>query len=111
MLQNKISTPFDLKMNKTPKSIIKSIAKKHLPNYITNAPKVGFGELLIPFFNNTLPKWYKKDVLDNEAPIKDFISLDFLKTIYSSKNYSYRMWLIYSLNKWLTYNLDAKNFK
>ena len=51
------------------------------------------------------------DVLDNEAPIKDFISLDFLKTIYSSKNYSYRMWLIYSLNKWLTYNLDAKNFK
>lgn len=105
------SLPFDLKMNKTPKSIIKSIAKKHLPNYITNAPKVGFGQLLTPFFNSTLPDWYKTEIIDTDSPIKHFISSEFLESIHSNKDYSYRMWLIYSLNKWLTYNLDAKNFK
>ena len=105
------SLPFDLKMNKTPKSIIKLIAKKHLPNYITNAPKVGFGQLLTPFFNSTLPLWYKTEIIDIDSPIKHFISPVFLKSIHSNKDYSYRMWLIYSLNKWLTYNLDAKNFK
>ena len=105
------SLPFDLKMNKTPKSIIKFIAKKHLPNYITNAPKVGFGQLLTPFFATTLPIWYKTEIIDIDSPIKHFISPEFLKSIYSNKDYSYRMWLVYSLNKWLTYNLDAKNFK
>lgn len=105
------SLPFDLKMNKTPKSIIKSIAKKHLPNYITNAPKVGFGQLLTPFFNSTLPDWYKTEIIDTDSPIKHFISSEFLESIHSNKDYSYRMWLVYSLNKWLTYNLDAKNFK
>ena len=105
------SLPFDLKMNKTPKSIIKFIAKKHLPNYITNAPKVGFGQLLTPFFNTTLPIWYKTEIIDIDSPIKHFISPEFLESIHSNKDYSYRMWLIYSLNKWLTYNLDAKNFK
>jgi asparagine synthase (glutamine-hydrolysing) len=104
------SLPFDLKMNKTPKSIIKSIAKKHLPNYITNAPKVGFGQLLTPFFNSTLPDWYKTEIIDTDSPIKHFISSEFLESIHSNKDYSYRMWLVYSLNKWLTYNLDAKNF-
>ena len=111
LIEYTASLPFKIKMNNTPKSIIKSIAKKHLPDYITNAPKIGFGQLLRPFFNKTLPKWYKKEVLDLESPIKEFISIKYLKSIYEKKDYSYRMWLIYSLNKWLTYNLDAKNFK
>ena len=52
------SLPFKIKMNNTPKSIIKSIIKKHLPDYVTNAQKL-VGQLLRPFLIN-FAKWHKK---------------------------------------------------
>jgi asparagine synthase (glutamine-hydrolysing) len=101
--------PFSQKMANGPKSLIKKIAAKYLPEYITNAPKVGFGQLLRPFFTSTLPEWYKSEILDTAAPIRTFVKLDALKEVYDKKDYSYRMWLLYSLNKWLVVNNDARN--
>ena len=98
------SLPFDLKMDKTPKSILKSIGKKHLPNFIINAPKVGFGQILTPFFKKTLPEWYKKEILNSHSPLNEYISKDFLLDIFEKKDFSYRMWILYSLHRWLLVN-------
>lgn len=98
------SLPFNKKMNESPKTIIKSIAREKLPEYILNHPKVGFGQLLTPFFNATLPVWYKNEIIDNESPLYEYISKDYLMKLYESKDFSYRMWLLYSLHKWLKEN-------
>lgn len=101
--------PFSQKMAKGPKSLIKMIAAKYLPQYIIHAPKVGFGQLLRPFFASTLPKWYESEILNTDSPIRKFIKHEALKEVYETQDYSYRMWLLYSLNKWLVVNSDAKN--
>ncbi|QHI37461.1 Asparagine synthetase [glutamine-hydrolyzing] 1 [Kordia antarctica] len=98
--------PFDLKMKNGPKSIIKSMAKEILPDYIVNGKKVGFGMLLHPFLTLSLPKMFQEEVLNDEAaPIKEYLKESFLKELGSKKEVSpklgYRIWIIYSLNKWL----------
>lgn len=99
------SVPFGIKMkDKVPKYILKKIGEKRLPEYITNHPKVGFGQMLLPFFNNTLPLWYKREILDDNSPLKEYISTEFLNNTYKNKDYSYRMWLLYSLHRWLKAN-------
>ena len=95
---------FSLKMKKETKTLIRGIARSKLPNYILEQPKVGFGQLLRPFFFDVLPVWYKREILDIKAPIKKYIAEDYLHKLYIEKDYSYRMWLIYSLNRWLLLN-------
>ena len=100
--------PFEMIMKNGPKSIIKSIAKDKLPDYVLNHKKVGFGMLLTPFLNNTLPVWYKRDILDKNAPIKKYVEESFLKKILhdqeSGQNLGFKLWVLYALNKWLTVN-------
>lgn len=106
LIEYMASVPFEVKMkNKEPKHILKKIGKKRLPEYITNHPKVGFGQMLLPFFNDTLPEWYKEEILEKDSPLYEYISKDFLKKIYTNKDYSYRMWLLYSLHRWLKENI------
>ncbi len=99
------SLPWHIKMRSGAKTIIKEIAKDKLPSYIVNAPKVGFGMLLTPFLQETMPVWFKDDILDKESPIKRYIKEEFLVDIYhrhlQSKNYGYQLWILYSLNKWM----------
>ncbi len=99
------SLPWHITMRNGAKTIIKEIAKDKLPSYIVNAPKVGFGMLLTPFLQETMPVWFKDDILDKESPIKRYIKEEFLVDIYhrhlQSKNYGYQLWILYSLNKWM----------
>lgn len=108
LIEYSASLPWDLKMKNGPKTIIKSIAEDKLPDYIINAPKVGFGMLLHPFLKETMPVWFKQDILEKEAPIKAFVKEEFLKDIYTlhmrSKNYRYKLWILYALNKWMVKN-------
>ncbi|WP_323665206.1 asparagine synthase (glutamine-hydrolyzing) [Aliarcobacter butzleri] len=108
LVEYSASLPWNIKMKHGAKTIIKDIAKDKLPEYIVNAPKVGFGMLLNPFLQDTMPVWFKNDILDKNSPIKEYIKDEFLEDIYSkhcqSKNYGYQLWILYSLNKWMVNN-------
>ncbi|UXC30019.1 asparagine synthase (glutamine-hydrolyzing) [Aliarcobacter butzleri] len=108
LVEYSATLPWDIKMKNGAKTIIKDIAKDKLPEYIVNAPKVGFGMLLNPFLQDTMPVWFKNDILDKNSPIKEYIKDEFLEDIYSkhcqSKNYGYQLWILYSLNKWMVNN-------
>jgi asparagine synthase (glutamine-hydrolysing) len=98
---------FGVKMKNGAKSILKSIAQDKLPDYILSHPKVGFGMLLTPFFRNTLPKWYHREVIENDAPVHKYVSKKFIRKLYNQNKAVYlgtRLWVIYSLNKWLSFN-------
>ena len=98
--------PYSSKMKNGAKSMIKDVAREVLPDYITNAKKVGFGMLLHPFLNKSLPEMFKKEIIEDEkAPVRDFIKEEFLKELLSksgNEKIGYRLWIIFSLNKWLS---------
>lgn len=100
------SIGFELKMRDGPKTILREIAKKILPGYIMDQPKVGFGMLLNPFLKKTIPIWYEREILEQDSPIKKYIDADFLYGIHQEHvngvNQGYRLWILFSLNKWLT---------
>ena len=101
------SLSFGVKMINGAKSILKSIAEDKLPEYILNHPKVGFGMLLTPFFRNTLPEWFNREVIENDAPVHKYISKKFIRKLYHQNKVVFlgtRLWVIYSLNKWLSFN-------
>lgn len=104
--------PFSLKMQKGPKTLIKEVAKKMLPEYVLSHPKVGFGMLLTPFLKKTMPKWFKKEVLDGPSILKNYVSEEFLWILYSqhqkSKKEGYRLWILFALHKWLSVNFNAE---
>lgn len=108
LVEYSATLPWNIKMKDGAKTIIKAIAKDKLPDYIVNAPKVGFGMLLNPFLKYTIPIWFKDDILDKNSPIKQYIKDEFLEDIYKkhnqSKNYGYQLWILYSLNKWMENN-------
>jgi asparagine synthase (glutamine-hydrolysing) len=98
--------PFELRMKdgKT-KAIFREIAKDKLPDYLLNAPKVGFGMMLTPFLNETLPKWYATSVLKPNAPIQKYLSPSFLEELHrdqlAHQRYGFYLWIVYALNVWL----------
>ena len=96
---------WDLKMENGPKSVLRKVAENILPNYLMSQPKVGFGMLLTPFLQKELPKWFKRDIVDANSPIKSYVSDSFLRDIYMKQlkkgDEGYRMWVLYSLNIWL----------
>ena len=101
------SVPFNIKMRNGAKTVIRSFAQKVLPDYIMNQPKVGFGMLLTPFLNKELPDWFETEILKvKDAPIKSYISEEFLENLYkvhmNKRTEGYRMWILFSLNKWIT---------
>jgi asparagine synthase (glutamine-hydrolysing) len=108
LIEYSASIPFTKKMKLGPKTIIRNIAADILPKYLMKQPKVGFGMLLNPFLKNELPVWFKEQILDTNSPIKEFVKHDFLTQIYtkhlSNKTEGYRMWILFSLNKWLEIN-------
>ncbi len=99
------SLPYELKMKNGAKSMIKDVARAYLPEYITNGKKVGFGMLLHPFLTESLPKMFREEVVEvADAPVKKYIKASFLKKMIDSKidpKIGYRLWIMYSLNKWL----------
>lgn len=108
LIEYSATLPWSIKMKNGAKTILKDIAKDKLPEYIVNAPKVGFGMLLAPFLEDTMPIWFKNDILDKNSPIKEYIKDEFLQDIYQkhlqSKNYGYQLWILFSLNKWMVNN-------
>ena len=108
LVEYSATLPFEIKMKDGAKTIIKAIAEDKLPEYIINAPKVGFGMLLNPFLKDTMPIWFKAEILDKKSPIKEYIENSFLVDIYNKhnkdKNYGYQLWILYSLNKWMVNN-------
>lgn len=102
------SLPYDLKMKNGAKSMIKEVAREYLPDYITNAKKVGFGMLLHPFLTESLPKMFQKEIITvSDAPIKKYVEASYLENLGRKKvdpQLGYRLWIMYSLNKWLILN-------
>jgi asparagine synthase (glutamine-hydrolysing) len=99
---------FDTKMKNGVKTILKEIAKDKLPKYILNHPKVGFGMLLTPFLQNTMPVWFQKELLLKENKLHKYISKEYLESLFKKhqkdKNQGYKMWILYALSRWIRVN-------
>ena len=111
LIEYSATLPWNIKMKNGPKSILKRIGEDKLPKYIVNAPKIGFGQLLNPFFENELPAWFHKDVIiDKDSPIREYVDINFLENLYNShsksKLYGFQIWTLYSLNLWMKKNFD-----
>ena len=111
LIEYSATLPWNIKMKNGPKSILKRIGEDKLPKYIVNAPKIGFGQLLNPFFENELPAWFHKDVIiDKDSPIREYVDINFLENLYKSHNksklYGFQIWTLYSLNLWMKKNFD-----
>lgn len=108
LIEYSCTLPFNLKMKNGSKSILKNGAKNKLPDYILNHPKVGFGMLLNPFLRDTMPVWFYKEVVNADVPLKKYINNKLLKSLYcahqKTKMNGYKMWIIFSLNRWLMAN-------
>jgi asparagine synthase (glutamine-hydrolysing) len=114
LIEYSATLPWEIKMENGPKTILKKISKNKLPEYIIKAPKVGFGQLLNPFFEETLPQWFERDIVkDNKSPIKDYIDQDFLHNLHKkhikSKLYGFQIWTIFSLNLWMKKNQQSND--
>jgi asparagine synthase (glutamine-hydrolysing) len=86
--------------NGTAKSILKELAKKHLPEEVYNHPKVGFTEIFSDFFSKELPNIFNAEILHKDCPIKNYVSQDFLENCQQNLR-NENLWRLYSLNKWL----------
>ena len=109
LIEYSASIPWKIKMKYGTKSILKKISRSKLPKSIVDGEKVGFGELLVPFMNEILPKWYKKDLIDSEnVPLYQFVNRDFIIKLYEKKIFGqdcgFQLWTFYSLNLWLKNN-------
>lgn len=108
LIEYSCSLPFDLKMkNGEAKYILKKIATQKLPPYLMNQKKVGFGQLLNPFLEETLPIWFEREIIKSpDAPIKKYVSATFLNQIAhihaAKKNLGFKMWVLFALNTWLS---------
>jgi asparagine synthase (glutamine-hydrolysing) len=105
LIEYSASLPFSLKMKQGAKSLIKESAKKYLPQYILEHPKVGFGMLLTPFLANTLPQWFERELIKNHSQLHNYIDKKYLVSMLSKhnqkKNLGYQMWILYALHRWL----------
>lgn len=108
LIEYSCSLPFNVKMRNGTKTILKNISKERLPEYIQNHPKIGFGMLLKPFLQNTMPIWFDRDLIRKDSPMKTLINSKFLTYIHKqhqkTKDHGYKMWILYALNKWIYIN-------
>jgi len=99
---------FRIRMKHGPKSILKNVAQKNLPDYVMNHPKIGFGMLLTPFLTETMPIWFHRELVNGHSTLSEFIDRGFMKALYSdhkrAKNRGYQMWIMYALHTWLNAN-------
>ena len=108
LIEYSCTLPFDLKMKSGAKHILRKIAKDKLPSYILDHKKVGFGKLIVPFLNDELPIWFENELIQSETKLTKYIEKTFLEEMLSShkktKRLGYKMWVLYSLHKWLEQN-------
>jgi asparagine synthase (glutamine-hydrolysing) len=108
LIEYSASLSFDVKMKNGAKTILRKIAEEKLPSYILTHPKVGFGMLLTPFLQNTMPVWFEGEFIHKQNPMHQYIKPSFFKDILNqhkkNKNYGYKMWILYALSRWLSVN-------
>ncbi len=109
LIEYSASLPWKIKMKNGTKTILKNISKSKLPLSIVEGEKVGFGELLVPFMDDILPIWYKRDLIDStNVPLSKYVNQKFIIDLYKKKLFGYdcgfQLWTFYSLNLWLKNN-------
>lgn len=108
LIEYTATLPWEFKMRSGPKTILREIAKERLPDYILDAPKVGFGMLLTPFLKDILPSWFQREILNGESMLGHYVDDSFLRQLYNThietKDRGYQLWILYSLHKWFEVN-------
>ncbi len=108
LVEYSMTLPFALRNMHGPKSLIKDVAGRSLPGYVRARKKSGFGIEFRSFLGNEFTSWFRHGVLDQPAPVKDFIDGKYLKMLanknLAESNEGYRLWVVYALNQWLTNN-------
>lgn len=103
LVENTIKTSFFERNRSEFRRVQKEIAKKHLPKYITNKPKLGFGQEFWTVIERDLLN-HTHEILDNrDAIIYNYLSYYELNATFNKyyKKNKNIIWLIYSLEKWL----------
>ena len=81
----------------------KELAKRYLPNYILNRPKIGFGQEFWTIIENNIVD-YTLEILENkDSYIYDYLSYNILNNIFIKyyKKLKPLVWIIYTLEKFL----------
>jgi len=89
--------------------LLKLILSKYIDKDLIYRKKVGFGMLLTNFLNYTIPTWIDKGILNKKDNILyNFIDINYLKNILKIHqkhlNQGYKLWVIYSLMKFMDKN-------
>ena len=111
LIESILPTSFEERnKNRIAKAWIRDAATRHLPPYILNFPKSGFGAEFMAMLNAQLGDRFEQEIiLRPDAPIRTFLKDDFFKLCLSRHkrrgNYAPRLWIVYTLNRWLAKHL------
>ncbi len=111
LVEYTLRLPFALKMNNgEPKYLLKKIIANLIPHFSTKRPKVGFGMLLEPFLQESVPESLKTEVFaDPKHPLFLYVKREeLLKTLdlEHPASHGLRPWAIFILSRWLKCHLD-----
>jgi asparagine synthase (glutamine-hydrolysing) len=97
--------PYSVKMKEGAKSVLREISAKHLPRYIVEHPKIGFGAFLEPFLKDEMPIWFSDSLLKKDAWVHEYVEKAYLKRVLEDhqrrRNRGYEMWILFVLERWL----------
>lgn len=108
LVEYSLRLPMKIKMrNNVSKYVLKKILCKYLDRKYVYRNKIGFGMMLVPFLNEVLPSWFKKEILSRKNhPIFSYINKNYLSHLYEEhgrkKDNGFKMWTVYALARWLT---------
>lgn len=107
------SSFFERNKDDIPKAWLTEMSKTILPDYIYNASKKGFGQEFNIILNTHLISKFTDEIINNkQAPIRNYFSSKFFDLCLSRqrkrKNYGHRIWILYTVNKWLI-NIEKKS--
>lgn len=107
LLEAVLSSPFETRnRGRQAKAWIYDMARRHLPAYITERPKFGFGHEFKTLYNTALKDRFEREVLqDPEAPLFDYVDRSYVANYFERLRdpslSGTRIWILYSVNQWL----------
>jgi asparagine synthase (glutamine-hydrolysing) len=109
LVSQSMMLPFSTRNHNGPKALIRDVASRYLPDYIVNRPKSGFGTEFSTFLTQEFNDWFRAEIVQAKAPIKEYVDGGFLAqtledNVRQTRDVAQTMWVLYALNRWLAGN-------
>lgn len=107
LLEAVLSSRFETRnRGRQAKAWIYDLARRHLPAYITERPKFGFGHEFKTLYNTALKDRFEQEVLgDPDAPLFEYVdrayAANYFERLRDPSLSGTRIWILYSVNRWL----------